>query len=139
MTYNELQFPSGVRELTTDECCELAASRPVGRISYCSESGPVTLPLNHVVVGQDILIRTSPDSDLGRQLIQNPRVCFEVDDFDEYYQSGWSVLIQGQATVVEPQSAAGDSDAPNPWLEGDKTLHVLVRSDLVTGRRVVGS
>ncbi len=139
MSVHEQWFPGRLRDVPPTECLELAASRSVGRISYCTESGPVTVPVNHVLVEGDILLRTSPHSDLGQHLLAEPRVCYEVDDFDEFNQSGWSVLIQGEATIIDPDELPAGAERPAPWAEGARTLHIRIRGDNVSGRRVMGA
>ena len=51
--------------------------------------------------GDDIIFRTSPHTELGRSMAHGP-VAFEVDDFDDFSQSGWSVLVQGSAEYDDP-------------------------------------
>jgi hypothetical protein len=139
MSVDERWFPGRLRDIPLPECLELVASRPVGRISYCSVSGPGTVPVNHVLIDGDILLRTSPHSELGQHLIEKPRVCNQVDDFDEFTQSGWSVLIQGLATIIQPSELPPTAEHPAPWVEGSRTLHIRIRGDRVTGRRVMAS
>jgi len=137
MSFDEHWFPGRLRDLQLSECLELVASRPVGRISYCTTSGPVTVPVNHVLLERDILLRTSPHSDLGQHLIGEPRVCYQVDDYDDFNQSGWSVLVQGPARLVEPEDLPEHAERPAPWVEGVRALHVRVVGETVTGRRVI--
>ena len=139
MSIHEQWSPGRLREMSPTECLELVAGRPVGRVSYCTESGPVTIPVNHVLIDGDIVLRTSPHSELGQHLLAQPRVCYQVDDFDELHQSGWSVLIQGLAIIVGPADLPPDAPRPAPWAEGARTLSIRIRADRVTGRRVMGS
>jgi nitroimidazol reductase NimA-like FMN-containing flavoprotein (pyridoxamine 5'-phosphate oxidase superfamily) len=117
---------------------ELLASRPLGRISYGTHSGPVTLPVNHVVIEGDVYFRTAADSDLGRTLTTQPRVCYEVDDFDEFFRFGWSVLVRGRATVVGPDYPLS-GDLPAPWAAGERSELIRIHSEAVSGRRVMWS
>jgi len=139
MTSSDLWVPGALREIPVDECLELAASLPVGRISYCTADGPVTLPLNFVLNGQEIMFRTTPHSQLGQHLHSGPQVCFEVDDFDDFFQSGWSVLLQGRAAVIKPTDLPLVGDFPTPWAGGERVLLARMHADTVTGRRIVGS
>jgi hypothetical protein len=139
MNVHEQWFPGRLRDLDLPECLELVASRPVGRISYCTATGPVTVPINHVLVGRDVLLRTSPNSEVGQNLLAEPLVCYQVDDFDEFNQSGWSVLIQGRATIIQPHELPPGAERPAPWVEGARALHIRIRGDSITGRRAMGS
>ena len=139
MSVADLWFSGQLRDISVDECLELAGSRPVGRISYCTEHGPVTLPLNHVVNGQDVMFRTTPHSDLGQRLHSGPEVCYEVYDFDEFFESGWSVLFRGRVSVIKPGDLPLTGDFPTPWVGDDRVLLARIHADTVTGRQIVGS
>lgn len=133
----ERWYPSHMTELSTEECYELLASRPVGRIAFIVDGTPIILPVNHTVDGDDILFRTSPRTELGRRMIRG-RVAFEVDDFDEFNQSGWSVLFQG-SVEYDDSDVLVPEDRPQPWAEGVRNLVVRIRPRLVTGRRLLGA
>jgi len=130
-------YPSHLTELSTEECYELLASRPVGRIAFVVDGAPIVLPVNHTVDGDDILFRTSPRTELGRRMIRG-RVAFQVDDFDEFNQSGWSVLFQGSAEY-DDSDVLWPEDRPQPWAEGVRNLVVRIRPRLVTGRRLIAA
>src|SRR5688500_5007952 len=98
---------------------------------------PVVVPVNHVLDGEDIIFRTSPHTDLGRQMIRG-QVAFEVDDFDEFNECGWSVLVQGTAEYDDSDELWPD-DRPRPWAEGTRNLVVRIRPRLITGRRLLGA
>ena len=132
---DERWYPSHLTELTTEECYELLASRPVGRIAFVVDGSPIVLPVNHAVDGDDIVFRTSPRTELGRRMIRG-RVAFEVDDFDEFNQSGWSVLFQG-SVEYDDSDEVWPEDQSRPWAEGVRNLVVRIRPRLVTGRRLL--
>ena len=136
MSVNDRWFDEHLRELDPEECLELLASRPAGRVAYCVPEGPVVLPVNHVMDGQDILFSTSPHTELGREMISG-HVAFQVDDFDEFHESGWSVLVRGNAEYDD--SHAPRTDLPTPWAAGTRNLVVRIRPRLITGRRLLPS
>lgn len=131
----ETWFPSHLTEIPSAECYELLASRSVGRIAFVVDGAPSVMPVNHVVEGGDILFRTSPHSELGRSMVGG-LVAFQVDDFDDFAMSGWSVLVQGS---VEYDDAVSSPEGPQPWAEGVRGLVVRVRPSRVTGRRLIGA
>ena len=88
MSPNAQWFPSHLKEMTQDECLELLAAHQVGRVAYCDELGAVILPVNYVLDHDCVLIQISPHSTLARHLRSAP-ASFEIDDFEEYNQSGW--------------------------------------------------
>ena len=126
--------------LDEGECRELLASKPVGRIAFSTPEGPSVFPVNHVVDADGIRFRTSPYNSIA-QHVGGQAVAFEVDDVDDFTQSGWSVLVRGLAELESGPSAggAGSSAArPDPWPEGVRSVVVRVRATQLTGRRVMG-
>lgn len=125
-----------IQEIDHDECLELLRSQKVGRIAFADEKGPDVLPVNFVTDGPDVLIATTSYGVIGRSAT-NTHVAFEVDEIDEFTQSGWSVVVRGTAVRESPFEAP--SDRPQPWAEGTRTLLLRIRPDAMTGRRVLPS
>ena len=93
-------------DLAADECWELAASRPVGRLAWTGAHGrPTVIPVNFTVDGRSVHVRTAAYSAAARECDDSP-VAFEIDNFDEAERSGWSVLMRGHAHL--------DFAAPEP-------------------------
>jgi hypothetical protein len=67
------------------------------------------------------------------------RVAFEVDDIDEFVETGWSVLVVGTACGVDDPGDIPRSlgDRPAPWAPGTRNLYVRIQPETVTGRSVV--
>ena len=136
MNIKEHWFPSHIMEIDPDECLELASSRSVGRVAYSDKDGPLALPVNYVVDGGDVLFRISAHSSLAQHLRSGP-ASFEIDEIDDYTQSGWSVLIRGTAAFIEYDHLAELSERPVPWAEGSRTFHVRITPSSITGRRLL--
>ena len=126
MGQNERWFPSHLREISKSECLELLASHRVGRVAYCDNLGPVVLPVNYVLDQGTVLIQISPRSTLARHLRSAP-ASFQIDDVDDFNETGWSVLVRGDAAHVDtPDLPADDEDRPHAWAEGERTFHVRI-------------
>ena len=138
MSPEERWFPSHLKELDKAECLELLASHQVGRVAYCDDLGPVVLPVNYVVDLDTVLLRVSPHSTLARNLRSAP-ASFEVDDFDDYNQSGWSVLVRGDAAYVDFAELPDEDNRPIPWVEGERTFHIRITPHDITGRRLLSA
>jgi nitroimidazol reductase NimA-like FMN-containing flavoprotein (pyridoxamine 5'-phosphate oxidase superfamily) len=135
MSTDERWFPGHLKDLSVDECHERLAQHQVGRVAYCDEHGPVVVPVNYTWDEDGVLLRVSPHSTLARELA-SAQAAFQIDEFDTYTQSGWSVLVRGRAKYVD----AADEPAAErlfPWPEGQRTLHVRIEGTEVTGRRIV--
>ena len=130
-------FPSHLTEIDKAECLELLAGHEVGRVAYCDDLGPVVLPVNYVLDRETVLIQISPHSTLATHLRSAP-ASFEIDDFDDYNQSGWSVLVRGNAAYVDTAHLP-DDDRPVAWAEGLRTFHVRITPHDVSGRRLLSA
>jgi hypothetical protein len=133
---HERWFPSHLREMDRSECLELLASHQVGRVAYCDDLGPVVLPVNYSLDHETVLIRIFPHSTLARHL-QSERASFEIDDFDYYNQSGWSVLVRGDAAHVEGVDLPSQVDRPIAWADGQRTYYVRITPHDISGRRLL--
>ena len=101
-----------LRELDPSECLELLATRSVGRVAFCTDEGPVA------------------------RYVSGHQAAFEVDEVDDFTQSGWSVLMRGTAELVEDVHDIPTESRPVPWAEGTRSLFVRVRTRTITGRRL---
>lgn len=136
MSPDERWFPSHLSEIDRAECLELLAAHEVGRVAYCDDAGPVVLPVNYAWDADGVLIQVSPRSDLARHLRDAP-AAFQLDDHDEFNQSGWSVLVRGRASYVEPADLPTGDAGPHAWAEGERTLHLRIVPREITGRRLL--
>ena len=137
MSPDERWFPSHLREISETECLDLLANHRVGRVAYCDDLGPVVLPVNYVLDQGTVLTQISPHSTLARHLRLAP-ASFQIDDFDDYNQSGWSVLVRGNASHVDSADLpTNDSDRPHAWAEGQRTFHVRITPHDISGRRLL--
>ncbi|MFT4082524.1 MAG: pyridoxamine 5'-phosphate oxidase family protein [Nocardioides sp.] len=132
----ESWFPGRLHVLTESECLELLERTQVGRVAYCDEAFPVILPVNYVMDAGTVVFRTSPYSMLAQHLYRG-HAAFQIDEIDEYTQSGWSVLVRGDATFVESADLPAADTRPAPWVEGARPFHVRITPDEITGRRLV--
>jgi uncharacterized protein len=135
MAVRESWYPSHVRDLTLDECRSLLQSQQVGRVAFTDPDGPVVLPINYTLVGDQVVVATSAYSSLARNAPSAP-VAFEIDMVDEFTQSGWSVLVRGRTSVVEGQELS-DVDLPQPWAAGVRTLFLKISAAEISGRRLI--
>jgi hypothetical protein len=124
-----------LRELDLTECLELAATKSVGRVAFCTDTGPIVLPVNYRVDDLGVVFRTSPHNTIGR-MANGRRAAFEIDEVDDYTQSGWSVLFTGTAEVVDDVTDLPSESRPVAWAEGTRSLFVRVPAHSVTGRRL---
>ena len=126
----------GLEVLSTDECWELAASTPVGRVAFVEAGDPAIFPVNHAVVGHRVVFRTARGALLHEALMDRP-VAFEVDGFDPDRRSGWSVLVRGQAGLADDADHLDDLGL-DAWADAvERNDWVAIRVEEITGRRIV--
>jgi uncharacterized protein len=129
---------NGLRVLSTDECHELLAARPVGRVAFMLAGRPVVLPVNHAVDGDSIVFRTGAGSKLATSQREIGSVAFEVDAFDAEQQTGWSVLVQGSMSSILDLTEVARLDQLElaPWLETSRPHWVRIVVERISGRAI---
>ncbi|MFJ9729218.1 pyridoxamine 5'-phosphate oxidase family protein [Streptomyces sp. NPDC101209] len=124
-------------ELGREESLALLASVPVGRVGFTVKALPVIRPVNHLVDGETVVIRTRAGSALARSTPVEEILVYEADQLDPLTRTGWSVMITGRAVpVTDPAEAARFRDLLIPWAGEDFDEVVRIRADLVTGYRL---
>lgn len=125
-------------ELSPSEAEALLRSGVTGRVAISTPQGPHILPVNYSVVDDVVVIRTSPYSLLGTHA-HGSTVAFETDVIDHDRQRGWSVLVRGRASVISDEEQLAEIRRiwpPRPWAGGQRTLHLGIRLDEITGRQL---
>lgn len=130
---------NGLEVLDRPECLRLLGTAAIGRLGLSSGALPVVLPVNFLLDGERVLVRTSPGTKLDRALA-GAVVAFEVDDVDPLRHAGWSVLVTGTASVVaDPDELARIGRLPLAhWAPNGGSHVVAIDARLVSGRRITG-
>jgi uncharacterized protein len=127
----------GLEVIGLDECLTLLASKPYGRLAYLDAGAPAIVPVNHLVDGSSVVLRSLDGGKLGAAVFERP-VAFELDDLDFVTRSGWSVVVRGRAEVIDD----ADTGPFEKWLDswavrpGARTTWIRVVADEVSGRRL---
>lgn len=128
-------FKSSVVTLTDSECMDVLRGNQVGRVIFQDGIGPVALPVNYAMEDGDVVFRTVEGGSIALNTEKRP-VAFEVDEIDDYTESGCSVIVRGLA-VVSPESAPASEDGPTSWAEGERPCVIRIRPHTVAGRRLM--
>jgi nitroimidazol reductase NimA-like FMN-containing flavoprotein (pyridoxamine 5'-phosphate oxidase superfamily) len=128
------------QELDEAECRRLLADQDVGRVAFVGIDGfPVVLPVNFVVDGELIALRT--ESGAKSEQVPMHRVAFEVDGFERWNESGWSVLVQGYGQDVTDALGHRFEDLRRrglpTWAPGLKDQWLAIDIHRISGRRIV--
>jgi len=137
MSTTDHWFKSRIREIDKQECLRLLRAAKVGRLAFTDDSGPDVLPINYSMAGDDILIATTGYGAIARAATGS-RVAFEVDELDDFTESGWSVVVRGWAHRVAQFDLPPDpAERPYPWAEGNRSYFLRIKPDTVTGIRLM--
>jgi hypothetical protein len=95
------------------------------------------MPMNFTLSDERIVFRTLAHGAAARAV--TTAVAFEVDDIDDFLEAGWSVVVSGTAELLTEEELArlSGGGAPDPWVEGPRTLFVAIPIDQVSGRQLV--
>ena len=125
--------------LSDSDCLARLRAGRVGRFVYLDDLGPVAIPVNYAMVGNDILIRVEG----GAKKVAAGQDCiaFEVDDLDHTERAGWSVVVRGIASEVPLDRVPAlfreeGAASPAPWALGVHNVWIRIRPTLITGRRL---
>lgn len=121
-------------ELDRDECLTLLAAEAVGRLAvHLDDDAPDVVPVNFALDGDRPVFRCHPG--VVADHVVGARVALQVDRFDWFHRTGWSVLVKGVARVVAPADVALGTHV-DTWVERDGALLVRIETDHVSGRRI---
>lgn len=120
------------------ECLRLLDGALVGRVVFTDKTLPSVQPVNFVLDGDAVIIRTAVGSDLARA-VRDAVVAFEVDDIDLEQWRGWSVNAIGRAEVVtDPYEIDHLAALPLPIRTGrGERQFVRIPMTLLSGQRLV--
>jgi hypothetical protein len=118
----------GDEQITEEECWELLASASVGRIALSIHALPAIFPVQYYLHGRNLAVCLGHLQLPERAL--NAVVAFAADAIDPASRSGWSVQVQGQASVPR-QPIAGTFCG---WPTAGQIVHV--EPGTISGHRV---
>jgi hypothetical protein len=131
---------AGMEILHLGDCFLLLKSVPVGRVGFVARGEVVILPVNFAVDGQDVVFVTGGGSKLSSVEVGH-YVGFEADAYDTATRTGWSVVVNGFAEIVDSDEEAArlDGIGMRPWggaATNPDRVWVRIRPTTVSGRRI---
>ncbi|WKV75905.1 pyridoxamine 5'-phosphate oxidase family protein [Streptomyces sp. PCS3-D2] len=130
-----------MRELDRAEALGLLATVSLGRIVFTRHALPAVRPVNHLVDGEDIVVRIHGGGAIGSLAAPTEApgvvVAYEADVIDPDTHLGWSVVVTGYARpVADAADADRYADLLRPWVGTPMTGALRIHPDLVTGFRL---
>lgn len=137
--------PAGPRRMVAldrFEALRLLGGVSFGRVVFTQHALPAIRPVNHVVDGGDIVIRTHEGAALASHTQQagDPGVvvAYEADAIDPATHLGWSVVVTGYARVVtDPRDLARYRASLRPWVHRTMDFTVRIHPEEITAVRLV--
>lgn len=127
----------GLGVLNEPTCRRLLEIERVGRLGLSVDSLPVILPVNYVVHNSAIVFR-SEDGVKVRAARRRSVACFEVDGFDRFEHSGWSVLATGRLSLIPDARAEDYRELPvEPWGLSGESHFIELSIELLSGRCII--
>lgn len=128
---------NGLEMLARREALQLLSTQVIGRIAVTSGALPVILPVNFALVDDEIIIRTTRGTKLDAAT-RGAVVAFEVDDFNAWAHTGWSVAVTGVSReVTDPaEQAALALRHLARWAPADADRIIAISTEIVSGRRI---
>lgn len=136
-TPSHLPVVSSMETLSSAECLDLLARGSyLGRVGFIRNGKPMILPVNYVIDGEGVAIRTHTGSPLCG--LGGATVAFEVDEHRPLGHSGWSVLIEGTLQVVTDQDEIErlNHGPLRAWAWRNPDVWLRISLDSVSGRRI---
>ena len=129
--------PAIMQQLTRDECFQLMASVPVGRIIYTRQALPAVELVNFALDRGDIVIRTEYRGKLAAAT-RRAVVAFETDCLDPARQAGWSVTVVGQSEEVTDSAEISRLAqlGLSSWAPGEQAHFIRISPGILSGRRL---
>ena len=121
------------------ECRKLlehaGATGTVGRLAISREGAPHVIPVNFSVCDETILIRLRPG--FAAHHLDGATVTFEIDHAEPYSRKGWSVEVEGPATLLTYEEAARlGHNVPQPLVMSPGMRVFSIRFDRISGRSI---
>ena len=136
-TSDQSRPDSGLEILSEQQCCDLLASRDLGRIAFRVGDEIEIFPVNYSTDGTIVVFRTGVGTKLAHSTVT--RVAFEVDEWDSANKVGWSVVLKGVAQEVtrgsDPFAAALRTRPVVPLAPGEHDYWIAVYPAQISGRR----
>lgn len=132
--------PRQTLDLIPDECWNLLRRTSLGRVVFTMNAMPAIRPVNHVIDGQAIVIRSHLGSAItGHASRDGAVVCYEADDIDPVRHTGWSVIATGMARLItDPDAISRYQQVLEPWVARPMDQVIAITPATITGIRLAG-
>jgi Pyridoxamine 5'-phosphate oxidase len=128
----------GTQLLDETAAMRLLAGIDYGRVVFTLNALPAIRPVNHMVDGGRIIIRTRLTSATSAAVrsADGVVVAYEADSIDAHTKTGWSVVATGRAhTLTDPGQISFYEGMLHPWVNHADTV-VAIDPMMIAGLRI---
>lgn len=125
-----------LERLSTADCRRLLPGAAVGRLVVPGPTFPSVEPVSFAVVEGEVVVALRAGS-AGDAVAAGTVVAFEADVLDRRLRQGWSVAVNGAVEDLDADVAELVRPLVSPWPAAPGDRLILVRSERVSGRRIV--
>lgn len=129
-----------LEQIDVADCLELLGSVSLGRVVFTEKALPAIRPVNHVLDGGAVIIRSHLGGGLATAVgsSRGMVVAYEADTIDPVEHVGWSVVVTGVAHLVaDSREVARYEGLLRPWVDIAMDCVIRIEPHLVTGYRLV--
>jgi uncharacterized protein len=128
---------SSLTQLTRQQCLQLLASVPVGRIIYTRQALPAVELVNFALDHGDIVISLDRSGKLAAAT-RGAVVAFEADNLDAGRHAGWSVTAIGRSHEVTEADEISRLEriGLSSWAPGKWDHFLRISPEILNGRRM---
>jgi nitroimidazol reductase NimA-like FMN-containing flavoprotein (pyridoxamine 5'-phosphate oxidase superfamily) len=130
-----MEFPH-LERLSAAECRRLLPAAAVGRLAVPTPNFPTLEPVSFAVVEGELVVAVRAGS-AADAIAPGTVVAFEADVLDPASQDGWSVVVKGAVEELDADVVALVTPSLGPWPVAATDRLLLIRSERITGQRVV--
>ena len=130
-----MEYPH-LERLSRAECRQLLSSAPQGRLAVPTSHFPTLEPVSFAVVEGELIVAVRAGS-AGEVVAAGTVVTFEADVLDHAARQGWSVVVSGPVEELDAEVATLVRPLLAPWPVTGTDRLLLIRSERITGQRVV--
>jgi nitroimidazol reductase NimA-like FMN-containing flavoprotein (pyridoxamine 5'-phosphate oxidase superfamily) len=126
-----------IDDLDDEVCWRLLERAVVGRVGFVLDGAPMILPVNFVLDGRSVVVRTA-QTPLLEAIGGGARVAFEIDHTDDLAETGWSVLVigVGEEVTAEAERSQLEHLPLHPWAPRPRDRWLRIRATQITGRAI---
>jgi nitroimidazol reductase NimA-like FMN-containing flavoprotein (pyridoxamine 5'-phosphate oxidase superfamily) len=125
-----------LERLSAADCRRLLPTAPVGRLAVPTPNFPTLDPVPFAVVEGELVVAVRAGS-AGDAIPPGTVVAFEADVLDRKARQGWSVICKGPVEELDPDVADVVRSMLSPWPAASTDRLLLIRSEQISGQRIV--